>query len=211
MQRVANDMVSCEHDSDHKVKSENYYIVRLELLDDTLDLSEFAKKDIMAKHIMGEAIMCAYVYYNTAYILFSSTDTKLHYLGGSHHELCSHYASNATKFTGSQTRCNIIEFDSRTKILVYFQTKVFENMRASVKYLSNVTIDKKEASTLTQQELIDALEKRTAVKWADTPSSERFGIFYKYHVLANGTRKFSIMSEQFDAKHMDKYHSYLFG
>jgi len=210
LQRLSNDMLLCEHNSDHKVKPENYYVVRIELLDDSGDLTEFAKKDIIAKHTMGEAIMCAYVYYNTAYILYSSTDTKPHYLSGSHHELCSHYASNSTMFTGYRSRCSIIEFESRTKILVYFQTKVFENMKKSIIYLSNVSIDKKEVEMLTQKELIAALEKRAAVKWEEASTGERFGTFYKFHVLPNGSKKFSTISELFDAKNMDKYTSYLF-
>lgn len=211
LQRISNDMTLCEEDSDHKVKPENYYIVRIELLDDEGDLCEFAKKDIMAKHVMGFPVLCAYVYYGTAYILFSSTDSKPHYLEGSHHALCSHYASNASIYTGYQTKCGVIEFNSRTKILIYFQMKVFDNMKASMRFLSNITIDKKESATLTQKELVDTLEKRASVKWESALPSERFGTFYKYHVLANGTKKFSTLSELFDVKNMDKYTSYIFG
>jgi hypothetical protein len=211
LQRVTNDIALCEQSSDHKVKREHYFIVKIELLDESKDMSDFAKKDIIAKHTMGENVVCVYVYRNTIYILFSSTDTKPHYLDGSHQDLCSHYASNASIFMKCHTRCNVIEFESRTKILIYFQTKVFENTKNSIRRLSKITIDKKETSSLTRKELIEALEKRSSIKWDQAQPADRFGIFYKYQVFPDGTRKFSTISEVFDTKSMDKYSSYIFG
>lgn len=210
-QRIKNDMSLCEQSSDHKVRQENYFVVRIESHDVNTDMSEFAKRDIIAKTILGTSVICAYTYYNVSYILFSSTNGTPHYLDGSHHEICSHYASNATLFTKNHVRCSIIEFESRIKILVYFQMKVFENMKTSILYLSDVTIDKKEVLTLTQNELIAVLEKRASVIWNATPSAKRFGTFYKYYVLPNGGKKLSILSEIIDESNLDKYNSYLFG
>lgn len=211
-QRVLNDISSYEDSSDHKVSKQNYYIVRLELHDDTKDITEFAKKDVVAKYAMNQSVICAYVYFNTAYILFSSVDDTVdHYLHGSHQALCSHYASNAALYHGCHVTCNIIELTSRTKVLVYLQTKVFENTKKSLRKLSNITISKKETFQLTQSELIDMLEKRAAVKWQDSAPNIRYGSFYKYEIDNKGVKKFSVLSDQLNAKTIEKCSMYLFG
>lgn len=209
IQRVFNDIILTEQNSNHKVVPENYFVVRVEILKDDIDMTEFAKKDLVAKKILRTSVLCGYVYKNVYTVLFSSTEDN-HYLDGSHHELCSHYASNAAIFTKSQARCTITELESRTKVLIYFQTKIFENMKTSIIKLSNISIDKKDTSNLTQKELIEMLEKKASINWEDISCSEKYGTFYKYVLLQDGTKKFSLLTEYLDMKNIEKYNTYIF-
>ncbi len=210
-QKVLNDISVCEDASDHRVDPQKYYIVRIYALDTTINLIDFAKKDLHAKYIMGVNIVCAYVYRNIVYLLFSSVEPPAdHYLQGSHHQLCSHYASNTTKVMGSPVVCNIIEFDSRTKILVYFQTKVFQNMKATLVRLAGKHINKKDITTLTQLELVNLLEQKTNVKWDSLTPTERYGTFYKFFIDADNTKKFSAISNFIDTERLPQLQTYLF-
>lgn len=207
-QRIINDVNVIQDSSDHKVKNENYFIVKIELHNKDVDMTDFVKKDLIAKHILNTSVICGYVYRNTAYIIYSSIENAHHYLNGSHHAICSHYASNAAINTRSQAICSIIEFESRTKLLVYFQIKIFENTKDFIYRVSNNNIVNNDIIELTQDELIQKLEKLN-IFWDQISSSEKYGSFYKFYV-ENGTKKFLTLSERWDSKNMDKYKTYFF-
>ncbi len=221
-QKIQNDMTDYESKSDHKVATDKYFIVKIECLNDSVDLTEFVKKDLRAKNLLRTSIICGYVYYNVAYILYSSVDVAdVHFLNGSHQELCSHYASNSAMYNHSQTRCSLVEFDSRTKVLIYFQTKIYENMKTSLTYHSDGFVTATEATNLSFQEAIDKFNSgvnigtTTSVEWENLEPYERYGSFYKLvntpiSTSAGADKKFVILSEPFDSHGLNKYTSYLF-
>lgn len=208
-QRLMNDIRACEENSDKKINSDVYFIVKLSLLNEDIDITSFIKKDLVAKNIMNVEALSAYVYRNTAYILFSSVEGT-HYLDGSHHALCSHYASNATEYHGCHAISKVIELDNRDKVSIYLQAMVTENMKETIRRVSNITVSKKETTALTHAELINLLEQKTNIKWDETPTAQKYGIFYKLCVGKDGTKKFSTLSEIINSKSIEKLNDFLF-
>jgi hypothetical protein len=205
-----NDVVLYEENSDRKIPSDSYYVVVLKALNLTTDLTDFTKMMLKKKYVDQEfTLVCAYVYLNECHILFSSVEDRSHEFGGSQQAICSDYVSTCVMHTSDKIICNIVEFESRSKIIVYFQTKVFENTKKSVVRLSKVSISKKESNNLTKAELVKALEERAAIKWDNTPSSDRYGTFYKYVTIKN-QGKYITISEPIDGQSMDKFTSYFF-
>jgi len=210
VQKLQNDIVGYEQTSDHKIALDKYFIVRIESLDTTIDLTDFTKKDILAKTLLHTSIICGYVYYNTAYILYSSVDVNNgHFLDGSHQHICSHYASNCAIKTQKQAKCSLIEFDTRTKILAYFQTKIFENMKESMVYHSHSLVTPYDIAKLSFGELIEKFDAKTESGWSGLSSYECYGSFYKLQIKGS-EKKFAVLSELIDMHHSDKYTAYLF-
>lgn len=208
--RLQNDIATHEENSDRRIVSDMYYIIFIELSDEqknTSDTSSVVKTWLATRN--EHRALAAYVYKNELYLLFSSVEGKEHYLKGSHQALCSEYASIATLQFGCKVSVRIIEIESRTRILVYFQTKIFENTKKSVICLSKNSITKKEVSQLTLGEVVQILQERSSVIWDKISPTERFGIFYKYSI-ESGKEKFITMSEMINIQDMDKYTSYFF-
>lgn len=213
-QRLRNDINECEESSDRRIPTESYYVVKV-----TLDgaISTVAPttlvttiKELIRKNFDTDGRpLVAYTYGTSCYILFSSLEGTQHFLGGSHHAIISFYASYFAKATGHNVRCSIVELDSRTRILIYFQSKIYENGKLTVRaHLSDIS--EKEFATLTFTESIKLLAKKTSVRWEDLASSERYGTFYKLVSSPQGKDRFAVMSEMIDIRDQDRYISYLF-
>jgi len=208
--RLQNDIAAREENSDRRIPSDMYYIVIVEIhdsknLDDALAIT--AKKLLKTKK--DHQALVAYIYRNELYLLFSSVEGREHYLKGSHQSICSEYASFVSIEFGCKTNVRIVEIESRTGILVYFQTKIFDNAKKSVLTASKNTITKKEISQFTLGELISALQQRAKVSWDSLVSGERFGTFYKY-VVQDKKEKYILLTELINIQDTDKYISYFF-
>jgi hypothetical protein len=207
--RLQNDIAVHEENSDRRIPSDMYYVLLVEIADEVSGNSVSNVVKGWLKNKKEHPILVAYVYRNSIGLLFSSVEDREHYLKGSHQALCSEYASLAAIEFQTKINVRIIELESRTKILVYFQTKVFENSKRSAQLLSKTTLSKKEINQLTFGEIINALEERASVKWDEISAGERFGTFYKY-VARDGKEKFSTLAEPIDMQEIGKYTSYLF-
>lgn len=201
--RLLNDIALCEENSDRKIPSEKYYVVHIKIEKDQ-DVTSIAKTILKTENALA-----AYVYQNEIYLLFSSVEKKGHNLGGSHQKICSDYASKISIETTSPTMVKIVELESRTMIMIYFQTKVFENAKRSALCLSKNKITKKEINQFTFSEIIPLLESRSTVVWANVSPNYRFGTFYKY-VKTSKTEKFVTIAELINMKDLEKYSSYFF-
>jgi hypothetical protein len=209
-QRLRNDINECEDSSDRKIPADSYYVVKI-VLDGDVDraLVVTTVKELARKNFDTDGRpLVAYTYGVSCYLLFSSLEGTQHFLGGSHHAIISFYASYFAKATGHNARCSIVELDSRTRILIYFQSKIYENGKLTVRaHLSDVS--EREFATLTFTESIKLLAKRSSIRWEDLAPSERYGTFYKL-VSSNGKDRFAVMSEMIDIRDQNRYISYLF-
>ena len=204
--RIQNDVTFYEDSSDHKIASNLYYVVRIVSTGDlTVDLAKTVAKSL-AKTVAGEdgKPLAVYSCDREIYLLFSSLEKNVsHNLKGSHHGICSFYASKMSRELDTDISCSIIELDSRTKVIVYFQTKIYENVKRKLLKMSK-TLQKKDSETLTFSEMV-----KEVPKWDNVPVHDKFGVFYK-HVSVGGKEKYSILSEMVDLQSMDKYVSYIF-
>ena len=208
--RLQNDILSYETSSDRKIPSNMYYIISVSLEEGKV-CSSLIKKLIRQNYGGDETPLICYAYSNVVYLLFSSLENpeSEHYLGGSHQKLCSYFSSMISREKSTNVVCSIIELDSRTKILVYFQTKVYENTKKAVERLLKGKVGKKELELLSITESLELL-KTNSINWSSIPSIERFGTFYKYVEGEGGKGKLSTLSELFDVRDMGKYNDYFF-
>jgi hypothetical protein len=205
--RVQNDISACEENSDRRIPADKYYIVFIELVG-TDSLTNTVKTFL--KNRDEHRALAVYVYENQAHLLFSSVEEGDHYLRGSHHAICSEYASLVTLEHKCSSRVKIVELDSRTVILVYFQTKVFENAKKSAHLLSKNTITKKEINQLTFGEIIPLLKEKASVSWEKIAGGQRFGTFYKYLIGSDHREKFITLTGLIDMQDIERYTGYFF-
>src|SRR5271166_512440 len=136
MKRLQNDITIHEDNSDRRIPNSSYYIVLLQSDSDASDTITLVKKLLrIPNHTINsgfstdrKAPLCAYVYRNIIYLLFSSVEHE-HYLSGNHHALCSKYTSLAVLELGCEVSTKIIELETRTKVLVYLYGKECEHMK----------------------------------------------------------------------------------
>lgn len=207
--KLQHNILSYETSSDRKIAYNMYYIISIEL---ERESSSLIKKLIRKVYEEDGMPLICYLYANNVYLLFSSLenpDTN-HFLGGSHHKLCSYFSSTISREKDMNVTCSIIEMDSRTKVLIYFQTKVYENTKRTVEKLLKGKVNKKEFENLSMFESLELL-KTNSINWQSIPSIERFGTFYKYVEGEGGKGKLSTLSELFDVRDMEKYNAYFFG
>jgi len=226
--RLQNDVIQYEDSSDRKILPNLYYVVRI-LMKPFIPRDDSRSKEncAIAAKILAKSLsrtkagndgkpLAVYCYESEVYLLFSSlgVETAEHNLKGSHHGICSFYASLAAReHLTLDVTCSIVEMDSRTKVLIYFQTKIHENVKRTVIALSNDKLSKKDIEHLTLGETLDMLSKVSGAStdvWKDTPPATKFGIFYKSVVTSEGKEKYAILSEKIDLNNMEKCSSYLF-
>ncbi len=220
--RLQNDVILYEDSSDRKILSNLYYVVRIILTsrdsqsqtEKILDVAKLLAKNLSRSKFGNDGKpLAVYCYDAEVYLLFSSLDgTTEHNLKGSHHGICSFYASLVARENPKlEVVCSIVEMDSRTKVLIYFQTKIHENVKRTVVALSNDKLNRKDIEHLTLNETLDVLAKKAGANaWNDAPPVTKFGIFYKSVVTSEGKEKFSILSEKIDLGTMEKCAGYLF-
>jgi hypothetical protein len=208
--RLQNDVLNYESSSDRKIASNMYYIVCIHL-ETNSDGPSLIKKLIRQDFEGDGAPLAAYTYFNDVYLVFSSLEESKgeHYLGGSHQKICSYFASSIARLIDMNIVCSIVELDSRTKVLVYFQTKIYENAKKSIMVLLKGKVKRKEIDSLSMFELLELLKKHSII-WTDLPSIERFGMFYKYIQVEGEKGKLSTLSELIDIREIRKYTTYLF-
>jgi len=206
--RLQNDVLSYETSSDRKIPFNMYYIVCISL-ENSAECPGLVKK-LIRQNFEGDGYpLAGYTYSNDVYLIFSSLESpeNEHYLSGSHQKLCSYFSSTISRTKNMDVTCSIVELDSRTKVLVYFQTKIYENAKKTISGLLN-NLSHKELETLSMFELLELLKKRS-IDWSAVAPIERFGTFYKY-VKMDGKEKLSTLSELFDVRNLEKYAKYLF-
>lgn len=198
--RICNDIANYEKLSDKFVNKASYYIVRL-LINNYKDTSDLV--DMFVQKTYGDDVLLAvYSYKSELYLLFSPLENSEHYLDGSHQMLCSFYSSLISKTKGVDVKCSIIEINSKTEIIIYFQSKVYENIKRTLVELSG--LKKKDVENKTLEENISYLKSKK-VFWDAIPPHQRFGRFYK---SKNG--KLTTWSEFIDMNNVEKYNSYFF-
>lgn len=224
--KLQNDVTQYEIDSDRKINAETYYIVHLKISngdgeDKSEDISmfetslEIVKNYIRKTYEGDENPLVAYVHENSVYLLFSSVESGTeHFRHGSHHRICSFFASSVSRSTDVDVDCSIVEFDSRTKILVYFQMKIYENTRRKAMELVNPkdspgVSSSPDMSEISIGEILETMSQPAQKKWAKLKQPDKHGSFYKYK-KQDGKHKLVALSELIDLRQTGKYMDYFF-
>lgn len=207
---LQNKVISIEEDSDRKVPHTSYYIVWIKI--DTAHESSDLVKKLIKKEYEADGFPLVIYSYGTAHgvdfcVLFSSLEKGEHFMKGSHQKICSYYASVVSRIVNTLVICSVVEFDSKPKILVYFQTKIYENAKKSVLEASNGKLTNREIQNGTLYESIELL-KMHSIFWEKMETHKRFGTLYKYQ--QGDKKKLITLSELIDVRNMEKYKTYFF-
>lgn len=207
---LQNKVTSIEEESDRKISHDVYYIVWIKTQQPELAkiVKKLIKKLIKKEYETDGFPLLIYSYGTDMCILFSSLETGEHFMKGSHQKICSYFASIVSRLIDSLVICSIVEFDSRPKILIYFQTKIYENAQKSVLDMSEGKLTHKNIQIGTLYEAVELL-KQHSIFWEKLIPHKRFGTLYKYQ--NTDKKKLITLSELIDVRFMEKYNSYFFG
>ena len=212
--KIQNDIQALYSQSDRLIDPSHHYIVRVEYENPKIDATGISKHFTGGLDGLPTRPLVVYAHRNIAHLLFSAVDSESgesHQYGGSHHTVCSKYCSMATLDANSRAICSILEFDSRSKVIIYFQTKIQEAIDYAVISNSSGNITKKNVNQHTFAECVDILKKKAGVEWSKLTPHSRFGAAYKRVTTDAGEEKYSVLSEQVNLQDMDRYISYFFG
>lgn len=202
--KLHHDVLSYETGSDRKIAPENYYIVKIQLLKKRISLEEM--KDILKEESSfifdKERPIGVFIFKDIIYIVFSSLESGSHYMEGSHHSICSTFTSKYSLKYDCSVLCSIVELDARIKVLIYFQTKIYEGAR----HYALKMMKKNDESTLS--ELISILNQKSK-SWDKVESYKKYGLFYKCIDLDR--KKFVYYSDFVNAENLEKFRRFLFG
>lgn len=202
--RLKNVVSGYEKDSDRLIDASLYYIVNITIDDESFDATQLCKK--LAYLQNHEYPLVSYVYKNDVFLLFSSTDDKEHQFNGSHQMICSEYASISTLETKIKAKCTIVEMDTRTKVVIYFQTKIYENLCRYIQSLS-VDISRKDLENYTLKEIENKLMETLSIDISKVESERKYGGFYKY---LHDKGKFHTLSNIINLQTMETFINYFF-
>jgi hypothetical protein len=132
-------MTTMKRQGRRSVPDDSYYVVKIRPVESNVgSLLLRSAKMIFAQwketfETNGPTIM--YTYPGLVIFLFSSVDAPVdkectcngHWFGGDHQRICTELCSFFTLRLTSLTRCSLTEIPTRTKVIAYFHTKVYEN------------------------------------------------------------------------------------
>lgn len=207
LNKLRNEILALERDSDKFVSSKKYYAIEITIPDIDEDKIKQLGKDMVLD--ADNQPLFSYICHNRLYLFFSCLEQGSHYLNGSHHLLCSTYGSKITETcqnTGVVT-CKLIELDTQNQVYIYLVWKNTEAHFESLSRLLDCTLEEAYKNTL--QESTELLEKKGII-WDDVSKFGKFGIIYRLKEK-RGKVVVSTFSTFLDSRKKTKHMDYLFG
>lgn len=210
---LTHDVSAIERNSDRIIEKNKYYVLTFEIQNiEDEDLSRYAKKLLIDEYGQDSFPLVCYIDKKTIYLLFSSLENREHNFNGSQQIICSYYASNFALKIEKPVICHIVDFDSKYKVIFYFQVKCYNNTCICIETMSKGKITNQEITNLTQNELTELLKTRSKVDWEKISAKDKFGVFYKYTPPSEEKPKGKIttLSESINPRDINRYMGYFF-
>lgn len=214
--KLHNDVLSYEKLSDKFIPLDSYYVIKIHINSTETVTKKEAKillKDEVGRKFGEEMPLATYMFQNNVYILFSSLEDGEHYFKGSHQKICSTLVSRYALKYDCEIECSVIELDTRIKVLIYFQTKIYEASKFYAWQLLKKTKNENEIKNLTFSEIAELLARlpKKSVIWASIDPFDKYGIFYKYVKTHDSSKcKYSFLSELINSENLEKFRKFLF-
>ncbi len=163
-----------------------------------------------------------YSYTNGIIMLFSNMPNSSHFYNGSHQHIISYFSSRMSLLFNKIVNCTILEFSTRTKLLIFFHTLIFQHqIDFLIQALKQQLNDKgkliKNNMPIIDHFLLDKLILDDAIEyygrenWESLHKHIKFGVFIKLKKQPSKTHQFQIISEFFDMnKNYEKYETFFF-
>lgn len=182
--------------STYSIHPENHYIISIK--SETTTLAPLAKKFLKTLGPIG-----VYHYRNTLLLLFlSGEETPLQ---GNYCKITSYVCSKCVLELQIPCEVNIVQFETKNRLLTYFLNEVRKNISISYQEISEGHINATETNTLTEGELKEKL-KGLGINWKGVLPSQKFGILYTLD--GEEIKKTSIRPS---STNFDTYKTLLFG
>ena len=212
VKRLTSEMEALENESNRFIRSEDYYVVRVQLenTDNTCDSMKNFAKDMLCSS--PQPIAVYHCRDEVALIFSCMSEGNIHQFNGDHHRLVSKYATLFARANENLKNINvkIVEFETQTQVITYMGWLVFQSSQRAMKRLSGGKITDNLLYFRTERELRDKLRNEANVVWNAVEPSERYGTFIRLRRKHDKiiTSKFS---EFFDARENKRYVDFIFG
>lgn len=193
-------------ESDPKISVENYYAVVIKVDNiPNIEMKKLAKKFLSDDQYHLPLIV--YNYEDTITILFPPS---VKHFDGSYCAIISEYIQRTFRYTDTinHIECRIVEFKSKSNVMIYFTYIIHLNEQQSIKTIGNGNITDVDIGQKTNAELI-AILADYGIEWGGLLNHEKYGTFYK---LKYTKKKISIvsLSELLDAREIERYNDFIF-
>ena len=212
VKRLTSEMEALENESNRFVRSEDYYVVRVQLENNADSIENFAEYMLCSSPQPIAVYHCP----DEVALIFScmSEDNPSggHQFNGDHHRIISKYATLFARANENVKNINvkIVEFETQTQIITYMGWVVFQTSQRAMKRLSGGKITDNLLYFRTERELRDKLCDEVNVVWNTVEPSERYGTFIRLRRKRNKIIT-SKLSEFFDARENKRYVDFIFG
>ena len=166
VKRLTSEMEALENESSRFVRSEDYYVVRVQLENNA---------DSMETQRLAEDMLCSspqpiavYHCLDEVVLIFSCmSEGNSHQFNGDHHRIISKYVTLFARANKNVKNINvkIVEFETQTQIITYMGWIVFQTSQRAMKRLSGGKITDNLLYFRTERELRDKLRDEANIVW----------------------------------------------
>ncbi len=182
LKKLKSELESMEITSDACIPQENHYIILIRPTDLTKmgQLQKLASKELLQgkNQFNTTKPLITYYYDGKVTVAYSCSNNKPHHLNGSYCKLLSTWCSTLAIIFQCTVNCNIVQFETRTRLLTYLMHQAYENLSNTFIILGRGLISSADVSSLTEVEIKDKL-KNIGVDWKGIPLKDKYGVFYK--------------------------------
>lgn len=213
IKRLRHEMRHLEEISDKYIPHDMYYIVKVTGIDAIEGSAKKWGKNFLTRNVTHQPL-CSYIFQSgpniNIILIYSCLENgEEHYIDGSYSKIISQYASLLGRELNIDVVVNIVEFETRTQLLMYFSCLIHQNSRLSMITHSGNKITLSDIRNHTQQELLEKLSE-SGVDWSSIPEENKYGVFYKLK-RRRGNIVIASLSEAFDTRDIKKYSIFIFG
>ena len=208
VKRLTNEMEALENESNRFVRSEDYYVVRVQLENNVDSMENFAEDMLCSS---PQPIAVYHCPDEVALIFSCMSEGNIHQFNGDHHRIISKYTTLFARANENVNNINvkIVEFETQTQIITYMGWIVFQTSQRAMKRLSRGKITDNLLYFRTERELRDMLRDEVNVVWNAVEPSERYGTFIRLRCKCDKIIT-SKLSSRFDARENKRYIDFIF-
>jgi hypothetical protein len=211
---LQNEIKNLENESSFIISTDKYYIVKIEYTEGNAegDVEDKGVKKIAEEFLCSDPQpLSVQIFSDKLLLLFSCVEeSQQHFQGGDISLIISYFVhAFSNKIKCKNITARTIHFQTQTQIFAYFAYVIFNHSQNVMIEKSNGSITQKELQFLTENELINLLDKNSQIKWNDIPQYEKYGSLLRLR-SKKGKMRILEMTEIFDARNAEKYIKFIF-
>jgi len=204
IQTLSGELNKIKQDSDRYIHHTHNYIVAVHAKSTDVDLKPIAKEALYKnQNHIPVAVYCSP---QLAFLMFSCVSTE-HYLKGSHQSIISEYCAVFSK--AGDVMCNIIETNSKTKLVFYVMFSMFSRFTRMMMEGSGGKLTEADIHQMTINE-VKKVYIANGLVWMKKNPALRYGEIFKLKE-SQGTQVISSFAAKPDFRQYQKFIVAVFG